>query len=54
VSFPWIGKPDGRLYFDGMTFEPQGRDAVTVYLAIEEQDGKTHEASFRYTRCKPN
>ncbi len=49
-EFAFVARRDGRLYFDGMTFEPSGPDAVTVYLAIEHKDGKVTEESFRYTR----
>lgn len=46
----FVARRDGRIYFDGMTFERSGPDAVTVYLAIEHKDGKVTEESFRYTR----
>ncbi len=49
-EFAFVAQRDGRMYFDGMTFERSGPDAVTVYLAIEQKDGKVTEESFRYTR----
>jgi len=51
VTFPLVAKRDGRIYFDGMTFEPRGDNAVTVYLAIENRkDGSVREEVFSYTR----
>ena len=50
VVFPYIAQRDGRIYFDGITFEPKG-DEVTVYLAIEDRKtGKVREEVFRYTK----
>ena len=40
VRFPLVAKRDGRIYFDGMTFERIGADRVKVYLATEHKDGK--------------
>jgi Domain of unknown function (DUF6265) len=49
VVFPFIAERDGRIYFDGITFEPKG-DALTVYLAIEDRkNGTVREEVFRYT-----
>lgn len=53
VRFPLVAKRDGRIYFDGMTFERIGPDRVKVYLAIEHKDGKVHEETFEYSRAKP-
>ena len=53
VRFPLVAKRDGRVYFDGMTFERIGADRVKVYLAIENKDGKVHEETFEYSRAKP-
>lgn len=51
VEFPLVAKKDGMLYFDGMTFKPEGKDAVTIYLAIQNRkDGSVREEIFRYTR----
>ena len=53
IDFPLVAKKDGMLYFDGMTFKPEGKDAVTVYLAIHSRkDGTVREETFRYTRVK--
>lgn len=50
LSFPLIAVRDGRIYFEGMTFEPRG-DEVTIYLAIENREaGSVREEVFRYQR----
>ena len=53
VRFPLVAKRDGRIYFDGMTFERIGADRVKVYLAVEHKDGKVQEETFEYSRAKP-
>lgn len=51
VEFPLVAKKDGMFYFGGMTFKPEGKDAVAVYLAIHNRkDGTVSEEVFRYTR----
>jgi hypothetical protein len=50
--FPLVAKRDGRLYFDGMTFERVSADRVKVYLAIEGKDGSVREEIFEYSREK--
>ncbi len=50
VEFKFIGKKDGLIHFEGMSFKPEGKDAFTVYLAIEHKDGNVKEEAFRYTR----
>lgn len=51
VDFPFVAKKDGVLHFDGMAFKPEGKDAVTVHLAIHNrQDGSVREAVFNYRR----
>lgn len=50
LAFPLVAIRDGRLYFDGITFEPQG-DELTIYLAIGNgENGSAREAVFRYRR----
>ena len=54
LRFPLVAKRDGRIYFDGMTFERVGNDRVKIYLAIEnKKDGSVREEIFEYTRAKP-
>jgi hypothetical protein len=48
--FPLVAKRDGRVYFDGMTFERVGADRVKVYLSIENKDGSVREEIFEYSR----
>lgn len=52
VRFPLVAKRDGRIYFDGITFERIGADRVKVYLATEHKDGKVNEETFEYSRAK--
>lgn len=52
VDFRYIRKDDRRIYFEGMTFEPLGKDVLNVYVAIGQRDGKTAEAVFKYKRVK--
>ncbi|MFN0109797.1 MAG: DUF6265 family protein [Blastocatellia bacterium] len=51
IEFKFIGKKDGLIHFDGMSFKLEGKDAFTVYLAIEYKDGTIKEEAFRYTRA---
>ena len=55
LRFPLVAKRDGRVYFDGMTFERLGADRVKVYLAIEDHksNGPAREETFEYSRAKP-
>lgn len=52
IVFPYIAQRDGRIYFEGMTFEPRA-DELTVYLAIEDRkSGTVREEIFSYQRMK--
>lgn len=57
VDFPFVAKEKGVIYFNGLSFKPEGEgaaDALTIYLAIRNrQDGGVREEVFRYTRVKP-
>jgi hypothetical protein len=51
IVFPFIARRDGRIHFDGITFEPSG-DELTVYLAIEDRkNGTVREEVFRYRKA---
>lgn len=50
VQMPLVAKRKGRIYFDGLTFEPHADDKVTIYLAITSKDGSTREEVFEYQR----
>jgi hypothetical protein len=48
-EFALVAKEEGAMHFEGMSFHPKG-DALTVYLAIEHEDGKVTEEKFEYAR----
>lgn len=52
VSFRFIKKDNKRIYFEGLTFEPIGKNDLNIYLAIRQKDGKVSEEVFRYKRAK--
>lgn len=52
VDFKFVGKKDGVIHFEGMAFKPEGKDAVTIYLAIGQKDGTVQEEVFRYKRVE--
>lgn len=52
VSFKFIKKDAKRIYFEGMTFEPLGKNKLKVYLAIRQKDGSVIEETFDYQRVK--
>jgi hypothetical protein len=55
VDFPFVAKDSGIYHFDGMAFKPEGKNAITIYLAIHnKKDGNVREETFRYTRVKSN
>ncbi len=47
---PLVAKRDGRLYFDGLTFEPGADGTVTIYLAVQSGTGPMREEVFRYEK----
>lgn len=50
VAFPLVAVQDGRIYFEGMTFEPRGHE-VAVYIVFENHEtGSVREEVFRYRR----
>lgn len=51
VDFKFVGKKDGVIHFEGMAFRPEGKDAVTIYVAMRQKDGSVHEEAFRYKRA---
>jgi Domain of unknown function (DUF6265) len=53
LAFPLVAKEPGAMHFDGMSFHPQGRDGLTVHLAIGQKDGKVREETFTYKRVEP-
>jgi hypothetical protein len=51
VDFPLVEIAGGAFHFEGMSFHPQGGDAVTVYLAIGAPGAPAREEAFSYTRA---
>ncbi|MBW4330604.1 hypothetical protein KY084_06905 [Stakelama sp. CBK3Z-3] len=49
VEFPLLAVEGEDFYFDGLTLDRDGDDALTVWVAIE-QDGTVEEVPFRYHR----
>jgi hypothetical protein len=52
VTFWFIKKDSKRIYFEGMTLEPRGKNGLVVYLAIKYKDGIVKEELFTYKRAK--
>ncbi|HUP65863.1 MAG TPA: DUF6265 family protein [Thermoanaerobaculia bacterium] len=52
VEFRLAAKRDGKIYFEGVTFQPEG-DTLTIFLASGQRDGTVREEVFRYRRVKP-
>lgn len=52
VEFKFIKKDAKRIYFEGMTFEPIGKKALKIYLAIKQKDGSVKEETFTYKRVR--
>ena len=50
VDFPLIAMNDNRAYFDGITFEKNGKDKLNIYLAMKMKDGSFEEHQFVYSR----
>lgn len=51
VQFALVAVEKDRWFFDGMTLEPTGPDALTMWVRITEQ-GKTEEVPFRFVRAR--
>ncbi len=53
VTMPLVAVREDRFYFEGLTFEPQADDGLTIYVAIENQTtGNIREEVFRPKRLK--
>jgi hypothetical protein len=53
IDFRLVGRAEGIVQFDGMSFHRDGDDRMTVYLAIEGKDSAVHEEAFSYARVRP-
>ena len=51
VVFPLVAVESNRWFFDGMTLERTGRDALTMWVRMTE-GGKTNEVPFRFSRTR--
>lgn len=51
VVFPLVAVEKGRWFFDGMTVERTGPDALTMWVRMTE-DGKSQEIPFHFTRAR--
>jgi hypothetical protein len=50
VEFKFVAKKDGAMYFNGLTFMPDGKDAAKIYLAMRNKDGAVNEVVFHLKR----
>ncbi len=50
VSFRFIKKDGNRYYFQGLTFENAGEDALNIYLAMRRKDKAYREVVFKLKR----
>lgn len=53
VDFPFVAKGGGMMHFEGVSLHREGDRALTIYLAMRQNDGSVHEEVFRYTRVSP-
>lgn len=49
-DFKLVSLEEGKLYFDGLTLERNGPDAITIYVLMEHKNGSTEELAFPYKR----
>jgi hypothetical protein len=49
-DFRFIFKKEGAFYFEGMTFKPQGKNSVVIFVATRSKDGSVGEEKFTYKR----
>lgn len=50
VDFRLVSLGDGIAQFEGMSFQRDGDEKLTVFLAIQQKDGSLREEAFRYER----
>lgn len=54
-DFPLVAKDGNVMHFHGVSFYPEGPNAVTLYVAMKKKDGTYREEAFRYARMgKPS
>lgn len=40
VDFPFVAKKDGAMYFNGLTYMPNGKDGLKIVVAMRKKDGE--------------
>jgi Domain of unknown function (DUF6265) len=50
VEFKFVAKNNGTMYFNGLTFEPDGKDSANIYLAMRNKEGVLNEVVFKLKR----
>lgn len=52
VDFKLVKMDENGVYFEGLTFEKVGENAINVYVMVSNEDGKAEEVAFEYKRFK--
>ena len=50
VDFKLVAIAKDRVFFDNLTFEKISDNSITVYVVVEEEEGKSQEMAFPYQR----
>ncbi len=51
-EFAFLAEKDGAMYFNKLSFVPNGADGLKIFVA-DEADGKFTELAFEFQRAKP-
>jgi hypothetical protein len=51
IDFLYLGSEGATYRFEGLRYERDGDDAVTIYLAMRRKDGAVREEKLRMTRA---
>jgi hypothetical protein len=49
-DFRLIAKKDDAFYFEGMTFKPQGKGSLLIFVATRSKEGTVSEEKYTYKR----
>jgi hypothetical protein len=52
VSFQYVSKTDRTVHFNGLTFQRDNDDQLTIFLALRQKDGSLREEVFRLKRAQ--
>ena len=52
VDFKLVKVEEGKLYFEGLTFEQVSDDEMNVYVVVGEEGGEVQEVKFNYKRMR--